>query len=59
MCRARLAIQEAFGPSYTVVSVPARAILLGGGNIHCMTMQQAQAGQAGTHLYANGATDQS
>jgi hypothetical protein len=38
-CRARLAIQEAFGPSVKVVSVPAREILLGGGDIHCMSMQ--------------------
>ena len=40
-CRARLAIQEAYGPSVKVVSVPARPIVMGGGNIHCMTMQQA------------------
>ena len=39
MCRARLAIQEAFGPSVKVVSCPAREILLGGGDIHCMSMQ--------------------
>ena len=37
--RARLAIQEAFGPSMKVVSSPAREILLGGGDIHCMSMQ--------------------
>ncbi len=39
-CRARLAIQAAFGESRKVVSVPAREILLGGGDIHCMSMQQ-------------------
>ncbi|EIE23219.1 agmatine deiminase [Coccomyxa subellipsoidea C-169] len=37
---ARLAIQAAFGESRKVVSVPAREILLGGGDIHCMSMQQ-------------------
>ncbi|CAL8465287.1 g4822 [Coccomyxa elongata] len=37
---ARQAIQAAFGPSRKVVSVPAREILLGGGDIHCMSMQQ-------------------
>lgn len=40
MCRARQAIQAAFGPGTKVVSVPAREILLGGGDIHCMSMQQ-------------------
>ncbi|KAK9903367.1 hypothetical protein WJX75_003891 [Coccomyxa subellipsoidea] len=38
--QARLAIQAAFGSSRKVVSVPAREILLGGGDIHCMSMQQ-------------------
>ena len=41
--RAREAIQAAYGDSVKVYSVPAREILLGGGNIHCMSMQMAQA----------------
>lgn len=40
---AREAIQAAYGDSVKVYSVPAREILLGGGNIHCMSMQMAQA----------------
>lgn len=27
-------------PERTVVGVPSRAVLVGGGNIHCITMQQ-------------------
>ena len=41
-CRARQAIQAAYGDSVKVYSVPAREILCGGGNIHCMSMQMAQ-----------------
>lgn len=36
--RAIRQLQEAF-PNYIVVGVPSREILLGGGNIHCMTQQ--------------------
>ena len=43
VCRARKAIQAAFGESVKVYSAPAREILCGGGNIHCMSMQMAQA----------------
>ena len=43
MCRAMKAIQAAFGESVKVYSTPAREILCGGGNIHCMSMQMAQA----------------
>ena len=42
LCRAREAIQAAYGDSVKVYSVPAREILCGGGNIHCMSMQMAQ-----------------
>lgn len=41
--RAREAIQAAYGESVKVVSVPAREILCGGGNLHCMSMQMVQA----------------
>jgi agmatine deiminase len=37
--RARVVIEEAF-PDRRVVQVPTRDILLGGGNIHCVTCQQ-------------------
>lgn len=37
--RARIILQSVF-PDRTVVQVPSREILLGGGNIHCITMQQ-------------------
>ena len=36
---AREAVQQLF-PERHVVQVPAREILLGGGNIHCITQQQ-------------------
>ncbi|MFV0574455.1 MAG: agmatine deiminase [Vibrio sp.] len=35
---AKLVLQEAF-PNYRIIGVPAREILLGGGNIHCITQQ--------------------
>lgn len=38
--RARETIQEALGPSMKVVSVMAREIVLGGGDFHCLSMQQ-------------------
>ena len=41
MCRAQSIIQSALGPSVKVVAVPAREIVLGGGDFHCMSMQQA------------------
>jgi hypothetical protein len=37
-------LQEIF-PEYRIVGVPAREVLLGGGNIHCIT-QQIPAGKA-------------
>lgn len=42
LCSAREAIQAAYGENVKVYSVPAREILCGGGNIHCMSMQMAQ-----------------
>ena len=36
--RAIQQLQEAF-PNHNVVGVPSREILLGGGNIHCITQQ--------------------
>ena len=36
--QAQAVLQEAF-PEYTIVGVEAREILLGGGNIHCITQQ--------------------
>lgn len=38
-CRAK-AIMERVFPDRKVVAVPTREILLGGGNIHCITQQQ-------------------
>ena len=38
-CRAQEVMQEAF-PERKVVAVPTRDVLLGGGNIHCITQQQ-------------------
>ncbi len=38
-CRAKAVLEKAF-PDYKVVTVPSREILLGGGNIHCITQQQ-------------------
>ncbi|HTT05234.1 MAG TPA: agmatine deiminase [Steroidobacteraceae bacterium] len=43
--RARRALQRVF-PARHIVGVPAREILLGGGNIHCITQQQPRAAQA-------------
>ncbi len=37
--RAHKVLQDAF-PDRKVVSVPTREVLLGGGNIHCITQQQ-------------------
>ena len=37
--RAQEVMQEAF-PERKVVAVPTRDVLLGGGNIHCITQQQ-------------------
>lgn len=40
MCRARAVIQSAF-PDHEVVMISlGREILLGGGNVHCITQQQ-------------------
>lgn len=36
--RAQIVLEQAF-PEYSVVGVPTREILLGGGNIHCITQQ--------------------
>jgi len=36
---AKLTISKLFS-RHTVIGVPAREILLGGGNIHCITQQQ-------------------
>jgi len=41
--RAQAVLQAAF-PGRRVVAVPSREILLGGGNIHCITQQQPAAG---------------
>ena len=38
-CRARAVLAAAF-PDRQVVMVPTREVLLGGGNIHCITQQQ-------------------
>ena len=34
-----IAILQSALPSYTIVGIPAREVLLGGGNIHCITQQ--------------------
>ncbi len=39
MCRALEVLREVF-PQRKVVGVPTREVLLGGGNIHCITQQQ-------------------
>ena len=39
LSRAHEVLQRAF-PDRRVVSVPTREVLLGGGNIHCITTQQ-------------------
>ena len=33
-------------PGFQIVCIPCREILLGGGNIHCITQQQPKAGGA-------------
>lgn len=38
-CRAKVVLQEVF-PDREVVQVYTREILLGGGNVHCITQQQ-------------------
>ena len=39
-CRAEAILGEAFPDRKVVVIISAREILLGGGNIHCITQQQ-------------------
>jgi agmatine deiminase len=40
---ARETLQKLF-PNHEVIGIPARDILFGGGNIHCITMQQPRGG---------------
>lgn len=42
--RAIETLQEAYGPSYKVVGVKSREVLLNAGNIHCITQQWVKAG---------------
>ena len=37
--RAIETLQEAYGPSYKVVGVKSREVLLNAGNVHCITQQ--------------------
>ena len=37
-------LQEAYGPSYKVVGVKSREVLLNAGNIHCITQQWVAGG---------------
>jgi agmatine deiminase len=44
---ARRSLQRVF-PERRIVGVPAREILLGGGNIHCITQQQPRTAASGS-----------